>query len=132
MERKSHDEGAYGDEGAPERLSKRLTPEQHTALANALEMSGDEINPTDAFTALQRAARRGQGDIGAGVYILLDAGVIVEVKRAYGGFSALNPSLYEIVYHEKRRCQGDRERKLKGSVLDAPLCRQAMQGSQIR
>jgi hypothetical protein len=66
----------------PARLSKRLTPEQHTALAKALDVPEAEINPTDAFTALQRAARRGQGDISAAVYILLDAGVIVEVKRA--------------------------------------------------
>jgi hypothetical protein len=64
----------------PARLSKRITPEQHQALADALELQLEEIDPTDAFTALQRAARRGCADIDEGVEILLDAGVVVEVR----------------------------------------------------
>jgi hypothetical protein len=66
----------------PARLNKRLTPEQHEALAEALEMPLEDIDPTDAFTTLQQAAQRGQGDIAAGVHVLLEAGVIVEVQRA--------------------------------------------------
>ena len=66
----------------PARLNKRLTPEQHEALAEALEMRVEDVDPTDAFTTLQEAAQRGQGDIAEGVHILLDAGIIVEVRRA--------------------------------------------------
>jgi formylmethanofuran dehydrogenase subunit A len=66
----------------PARLNKRITPEQHEALAVALGIRPEEIDPEDAYTALQKAARRGQGDITEGVHILLDAGVIVEVRRA--------------------------------------------------
>jgi len=65
-----------------ERLGQRITPEEHQALAEALEMRPEDIDPEDAYTALRQAARRGQGDVIAGAYILLDAGVIMEVRRA--------------------------------------------------
>lgn len=66
----------------PARLSKRLTPEQHEALAEALEMSQGEIEPTNALAALFKAIERGQGDPDAAIDILLDAGIMVEVRPA--------------------------------------------------
>ena len=64
------------------RMNKRISPEQHEAFAKALGMRPEEIDPTDAFGALKTAIIRGQGDVDAAADILLDAGVIVEVRRA--------------------------------------------------
>ena len=67
-------------ERPPARMNKRITSEQRQALAEALEMRPEEINLTDAFAALREGIRRGRGDIDEAAEILLDAGVIVEVR----------------------------------------------------
>jgi hypothetical protein len=66
----------------PARLNKRITPEQHQALSEALGVRMEDINPSDAFTALLRAEERGLRDIDDAVDILLEAGVMVEVRPA--------------------------------------------------
>jgi hypothetical protein len=60
------------------RLSRRLTDEQHVALAEALNMRQDEICPTNALAALYEADARG-ADLDAkqeAVDILIDAGIV--------------------------------------------------------
>jgi hypothetical protein len=66
----------------PARLSKRLTEEQRAALADALLMEPEEIEPTNALAALYKAAERGRGDSTAAIHILLEAGILVEVRPA--------------------------------------------------
>jgi hypothetical protein len=64
------------------RLSKRLTDEQLLALADALDMSPEEIEPTNGLGAVVEADRRGVGNTSAAINILLDAGIVIPVQPA--------------------------------------------------
>jgi hypothetical protein len=66
------------------RLTKRLTEEQHSALAAALGMDPSEINPTNALAALYEADARG-ASLDAkqeAVDILIDAGIVRVANHA--------------------------------------------------
>jgi hypothetical protein len=59
---------------------QRLSQAELTDFAAALEMEEDTIDPTDAVAAIFAAAKRGRGDLDKALEILLEAGIVVEIR----------------------------------------------------